>query len=430
MAKQQPVKLEYYEAAAYGPHIFFTRALEFLVQKINVKGAKIGYHAFLDRPLDDIEVFGADAGAEEIVTLLEALPLGGLNFIKNTVSGRRVALREPRRDLFLRFEGVTKHPVYIGRLTLLTPEYHHPGSLTCMFIVAYSGEEAGAFLSEYYDSIRNRNRNLSCILNPMGEPVVDFREMKWDNVFLPKDMLDGIKQEAETFFQSKAMYEEHGLDWRRGILLAGPPGNGKTTICRALASNSSVPVVYCGMQDGDMFGLLSHAQATITQNAPCVAIFEDTDAFGIDPVIRSTFLNMLDGMYTCEGVLTIATTNSPDSLDSAFTGRPSRFDSYYLVSNPGPQEREKMLMFKLGKKGKNLSKNEVAQLVKDTDGLSAACVQEVASCSLLSCLKTKKPICMQILKDSVRKVKQHMKASKDGAERWNQRQMGFSPKFP
>jgi SpoVK/Ycf46/Vps4 family AAA+-type ATPase len=157
-----------------------------------------------------------------------------------------------------------------------------------------------------------------------------------------------------------------------------------------------------------------------------VAIFEDLDVFGADVALKSSFLNMVDGLNTCEGVLTIATTNSPDSLDSSFTGRPSRFDSFYVLGCPGADERERMLRARLGRKGKLLAPEDVGHVVRDTDGLSMACVQEVAACSLLTAMKEGKPLSARHLRDSVRKVRKHMKASKDGAERWAKGTIGFS----
>lgn len=416
---------EYYEAAALGPHPFFARALEYCLTALSAKtGEALGYHAFLPRALDDIEAVAGDMGGRSVDWLMEPFPLGGLSFMKESPSRRRPRVLQGKRDVVYCFKDVCKHPVYVGTIGIITHDYGRPAGVYMSFIIARDNAEADVFINKFFEKRRERNRN-GCILNFMGEPISEFREMQWGQIFLDGNMLQQIRDEISSFFANKRMYQEHGLDWRRGMLLAGPPGNGKTAICRAIATSAKFPIVYCAINDGDMLGVLNNASVTIGQNAPCIAIFEDADAVGVDDAVRAAMLNMLDGLFTCDGVFTLATTNCPDKLDNAFTSRPSRFDSYYVVDNPKEPERRSILMHRLGKKGVSLPAKEVDALVGRMEGLSAACVQEIAACSLLAALKTGKALNAGMLAESLAKVKAHMKASKDGSDKWGHGSVGF-----
>jgi hypothetical protein len=414
---------EYYEAAACGPHVFFARGIEFVAAALRDRGEKVGYHTFLPQAFDDVEAMAKESGGKEASHLTESFPMRGLNFSK--ARGRLIAIEGSKRDGIYQFNGFTPNPVFVGILNFITNDYGRPSPSTISFMLARSKTEALEFVKKYMQAKRNRTRQRRCILNSTGDPIEDFREMDWGDVFLPGTMLEDIRSEITAFFGGKKMYDDHGLDWRRGILLAGPPGNGKTTICRALATTADVPIVYCAINEGDMFGLLNNASATISQAAPCIAIFEDADALGSDDAVRSALLNMLDGLFTCDGVLTIASTNCPDKLDSAFTGRPSRFDSYYVIPNPAPAEREKILLHRLRSKAEAFDRDELSSFVADMIDISAACVQEIAVCALMASLKSKKPVSIPLLRDGLDKVKAHMRASKDGMDKWLRGSVGF-----
>jgi len=365
-------------------------------------------------------------GGRQMPFVGERLPLGGMNFLKNDVVGRSLEVKGLRKDFLFEF-GSGKDPVYAGNVCVLSGEY---GSRiqghSLSFVAAATEKSAIGFLEAYYRAKRQHNNSRRVVLNHRGEAIPDFRRMRWEEVVLPGHMGQQIRDEVETFFVGRKMYEEHGLDWRRGLLLAGSPGNGKTAICRAIATTATVPLVYCQTDDGDMYGLLMEAQSTISQNAPCIAIFEDAETLGEQEGLRSALLNMLDGLFTVDGVFVIATTNTPEKLDSAFTGRPSRFDSYYVIPNPGSGDRERILRNKLSGQAKGLPDRQIKALVAEMDGLSAACVQEVAVCALLTCFKESKPLSIADLKASIGRVKEHLRVSKDGFEKFTKGSIGFS----
>lgn len=428
MAKQK-VQLDYYPVASGGIHTFMMCATEYLVSRLVVDhGAKIHYYAFLTGSFDEESIDDVTAllGGEELDLIQDGFPLAGLNSAKDKVSGSKVSIVQGAKDAIWEFKKVTKHPSYLGVINAFNYDYgRRPSLMSCPFVVAYDMDEAVVLITCLREAVRVYNRKTKRVLDTNGTRIENFRKMSWDKIFLPGNMLQDIRQEVKSFFESKEMYESHGLDWRRGMLFVGPPGNGKTAIARAIATTSDVPVVYCLLSDGDPYSMLSSAHTTIVRNSPCIAIFEDADSFGADTGVRSSMLNMLDGLVSSSGVLTIASTNCPDKLDSAITGRPSRFDSMYVFENPGQAERVRILSDRLGKDAKRLAK-DIESVARKSAGLSSAAVQEIAVCALLSSIKSKRGVSVSDLACALAKVKKHMQCSKDGMDKYSKGSIGFS----
>lgn len=286
-------------------------------------------------------------------------------------------------------------------------------------VILSKGDEAiRDFLSAYNFAAWRRNReDLPKVLDGDGREIDSFRHMQWESIFLPEGMTDRIRSEVENFFAGQKLYERVGLDWKRGIMLVGKPGTGKTSLVRAIASTACVPVVCCALDKPDAFDALKSVSNTIRANAPCVCVFEDADALGGNESLRSAFLNMLDGLTSASGVLTVATTNCPDKLDEALTGRPSRFDSFYVIGEPKEEQRRQILLARLGKSAKPLKEGDLEHIVNLTDGFSAASVQEVAVDALLNLVKGDQPITREALVSAVERLKAHLQIAKDGGEK-------------
>lgn len=427
MKKKKLPSLPYYDIAMCGPHVFYARFAEYVVSMLVAKGASVNHYSFLTHDLDELPDFADERRGEPLAFVRDSLPLCGTAFTRNDISGSKVAIKRDKRDCFYRFSGLTRHPVYCGTVCMVVVEYGKAMPMCLSMIISHDEKEAAEFLRAYYEAKRSRFRGGGrCILSSNGEKIEDFREMSWDDIIMPGDLMRRIRGEISSFFSSKKLYDDNKLDWRRGVLLAGPPGNGKTATCRAVATSVDVPVVYCAATDGDLFGVLNQAQATVGMYAPCILIMEDADSLGSESILRSALLNMLDGMFSCDGVMTIATTNCPEKLDSALTGRPSRFDSLYVIGNPAAPERERILRNKLGKKAKRLPAGQIETLAKGLGDVSAACVQEVAVCALKRAFDGGRLLTMEDLALAAEKVMQHVKISADGMESLTRGFAGFS----
>ncbi|OAG05924.1 proteasome-activating nucleotidase [Paraphaeosphaeria sporulosa] len=221
----------------------------------------------------------------------------------------------------------------------------------------------------------------------------------WDDVILDPDMKAGLIQDVQGFFDNQALYAQYAVPWKRGIILHGVPGNGKTVSIKALINSlyarpDQVSSLYvksfetkCNTEQYSIRQIFQQARRC----APCLLIFEDLDSL-VDDNIRSYFLNEVDGLESNDGILMIGSTNHLDKLDPAIAKRPSRFDRKYHFRLPGEKERTLYAEYwrqKLLRRNDGLEFPEelcgvVAQL---TEGFSFAYLKELFVMALLSLVR-------------------------------------------
>ena len=159
-----------------------------------------------------------------------------------------------------------------------------------------------------------------------------------DDLMLPDRLRARIEAEVVRFFDAEAaeLYASLRVPYRRGVLLHGPPGNGKTSLIRMIGARLPlVPGLILRPRtdfDGDD---LAAAFRRWTTRAPGILVIEDLDWL-LKEVDVSRFLNLIDGVESAVtgGLLLIATTNHPEKLDPAINNRPGRFDVVIEVSPP------------------------------------------------------------------------------------------------
>ena len=166
------------------------------------------------------------------------------------------------------------------------------------------------------------------------------QKANWADIILPQELKDGVVRDFVDFFNGKETYAGMGVPWKRGLILYGPPGNGKTITLKALMKQlggreDPIPTLYVKSffsYRGDQYAIREISQKA-RQQSPCMLILEDMDSL-ITGGNRSVFLNELDGLEDNEGLLLVGNTNHADSLDPGISKRPSRFDRKYLFDDP------------------------------------------------------------------------------------------------
>ena len=198
-------------------------------------------------------------------------------------------------------------------------------------------------------------------------------------------------QEVVNYLHDPSKYESIGAKMPKGILLVGPPGTGKTMLAKAVAGESNVPFfsisgsefveMFVGMGASKVRDLFKQAK----EKAPCIVFIDEIDAIGQKRSggqyggndEREQTLNQLltemDGFEGNTGVIILAATNRPDSLDPALT-RPGRFDRRVPVELPDLKGREEILKVhaKKVKIAPGVDFNTVARMASGASGAELA----------------------------------------------------------
>ena len=242
----------------------------------------------------------------------------------------------------------------------------------------------------------------------------------FDNLILPEPLKREIQSDFERFFASREMYEKYGIPWKRGMLLIGPPGNGKTHTVKALINQLKRPRLYVksvkSHYDTEHDNLRAVFQRA-RQSSPCIIVMEDLDSL-IEAKSRSFFLNEMDGFESNSGVVVIATTNYPERLDPAILDRPSRFDRKYYFNLPGPDERLEYFMAWHQSLQAELQIPEcgIAEIIAQTEGFSFAYLKEMFLSSLMQWISADAQTGMdEILVKRATVLRQQMRAAAEPA---------------
>jgi AAA+ superfamily predicted ATPase len=202
-----------------------------------------------------------------------------------------------------------------------------------------------------------------------------------DDIILPQGVLERVERQTIKFSQHREKLKAAGRHIKRGLLLYGAPGTGKTLTAMYLAKQMPERTVI--LMTGRAIGLLEKSCRMARLLQPATVILEDVDLIAEERTNQQLgcnallfeLLNQMDGLADDADILFLLTTNRPDILEPALASRPGRIDQAIEIPLPDLDCRRRL--FELYGKGLNLRLQHLPELVDQTEGVSAAFIREL-----------------------------------------------------
>lgn len=193
----------------------------------------------------------------------------------------------------------------------------------------------------------------------------------------PQTNSNKIIAEIQKFWDLEGKFREYKLAYKRGILMWGPPGSGKTcTIKLIMADVINRDGVVVKFTNPALFLLGMRVLRDIQPKTPVVVLMEDIDAI-IRQHSESEVLQILDGVDAVDRIAFLASTNYPEELGARILNRPSRFDKRFKIDVPNAESRTIYFKHLIGEERIKELDIPLARWVEDTEGFSMAHMKEL-----------------------------------------------------
>jgi transitional endoplasmic reticulum ATPase len=267
----------------------------------------------------------------------------------------------------------------------------------------------------------------------MREVLVQRPNVKWEDIGGLIQIKEELAEAIEWPLKHADLFAQADVNPPKGILLYGPPGNGKTMIAKGVAATSEANFIsikgpelmskWVGESEKGVREVFRKAR----QAAPCVVFFDELDAIAprrggsegdshVTERVISQMLTELDGLEDLKGVVVIGATNRPDIIDEALL-RPGRFDR--ILEVPVPDKEARKQIFEIHTKKKPLESNvNIDKLVQMTEGMTGADIAAIVNAAAMTAIKdhviqrgNKLEISMAHFETALKKVKVKRKNS-------------------
>lgn len=197
---------------------------------------------------------------------------------------------------------------------------------------------------------------------------------KDDIYYLPDLPHEEIVADINNFLEKRSQFAKYNLVPKRGIIIHGHPGGGKTSLIYLLIEEiqkqNGIAIYF---NEPQTWTEIAQLVRKLEADRPILCIIEDLDLV-IDKFGEQLFLSFLDGVNQVENVVYIGTTNNISGIPDRIKNRPSRFDRKYEIKLPSKKDRECYFSKKINED--DSAKYNLAKLVKDTDKFSMAQIKE------------------------------------------------------
>jgi ATP-dependent 26S proteasome regulatory subunit len=272
---------------------------------------------------------------------------------------------------------------------MLSSSNHGMGESLALEVMAGERQAAEAVIADLRDLMHEHNvyRGRVLELAPRhfhadeGAPLTvrSLPDIPREGIVLPAGVLEVIERQAFGIARHAERLRASGRHLRRGLLLHGPPGVGKTLTVMHLASRMPERTVV--LLTGNSFGTVSASVDLATALQPAMVVIEDVDLVALERshmptnTILFELLNAMDGLDHDHDVLFVLTTNRVELLEPALASRPGRVDQ--AVELPLPDAAGRRRLVELYGSGLGLTLRDDAPIVDELDGTSPAFIREL-----------------------------------------------------
>lgn len=234
----------------------------------------------------------------------------------------------------------------------------------------------------------------------------------------PETNSDKVVSEIQKFWTKEGIFRNYNLTYKRGIILWGPPGSGKSCtiqlIMRDVVERGGVVIKFT---HPSLFLEGIRKFREIQPDTPVVVLMEDIDSI-LEMHCESEVLNILDGVNQIEKVVFLATTNYPEKLGARIVNRPSRFDKRFKIGHPNAESRRLYLEYIIGEEKLKELGIDLDVWVEDTEEFSIAHLKE---------LFTAVVILGDEYEDAIESLSIMREEKIDSSSDESKKSMGFSP---
>lgn len=252
--------------------------------------------------------------------------------------------------------------------------------------------EGEKFLEGIFEYAKSHNVLKGKVVTAQFKPIKVSDKYSWDSVILPVEIKEEIRNNVQLLIKNIDVYRNNNMVFKRGLILKGSPGVGKTmllkVLCNELKGTSIIWVTSGGI---DRTYKVKFVAEMARELSPSILFLEDIDLYGShreqgNKEILGELMNQLDGLVENEFVIVIATTNRADEVEDALRNRPGRFDRSIEISKPDRKCRIEMLRSFLSNVNTSVKNTEklYGALADLTDGFTGAHMKELVNSAVIS----------------------------------------------